>query len=58
MEEKRYPVDELVIYRNLRHEGLFRDMAALMGMGKKNGESGSAYSCAGRLVELARRVWF
>ena len=42
MEEKRYPVDELVIYRNLRHEGLFRDMAALMGMGKKNGESGSA----------------
>ena len=58
MEEKRYPVDELVIYRNLRHEGLFRDMAALMGMGKKNGESGSAYSCAGRLVELAAEYGF
>ena len=32
MEDKTFPVDELVIYRNLRYGELFKEMAALMGM--------------------------
>ncbi len=29
-------ISELVIYRNLKHEDLFEDMAGLMGLGKKD----------------------
>ena len=28
-------ISELVIYRNLKHEDLFEDMAGLMGLGKE-----------------------
>ena len=28
-------ISELVIYRNLKHEDLFEDMAGLMGLGRK-----------------------
>mgnify|MGYP000134551797 CR=1 FL=1 len=45
-------ISELVIYRNLKHEDLFEDMAGLMGLGKE-GQKADPFACAGELVELA-----
>ena len=45
-------INELVIYRNLKHEDLFEDMASLMGLGSSE-KKADAFGCAGQLVELA-----
>ena len=59
MEDKTFPVDELVIYRNLRYGELFKEMAALMGLGgREEGREPDPYSCAGQLVELAAEYGF
>ena len=59
MEDKTFPVDELVIYRNLRYGELFKEMAALMGLGGgEEGRKPDPYSCAGQLVELAAEYGF
>ena len=59
MEDKTFPVDELVIYRNLRYGELFKEMAALMGLGgREEGRKPDPYSCAGQLVELAAEYGF
>ena len=50
-------ISELVIYRNLKHEDLFEDMAGLMGLGKK-GQKADPFACAGELVELAVEYGF
>ena len=34
MDEKNVSIDQLVLYRNLKYGGLFREMAALMGAAK------------------------
>ena len=41
-------ISELVIYRNLKHEDLFEDMAGLMGLGKE-GQKADPFACAGEL---------
>ena len=38
-------ISELVIYRNLKHEDLFEDMAGLMGLGKE-GQKADPFACA------------
>lgn len=50
-------ISELVIYRNLKHEDLFEDMAGLMGLGKE-GQKADPFACAGELVELAVEYGF
>ena len=50
-------ISELVIYRNLKHEDLFEDMAGLMGLGKE-GQKADPFACAGELVELAVEYCF
>lgn len=50
-------ISELVIYRNLKHEDLFEDMAGLMGRGKE-GQKADPFACAGELVELAVEYGF
>ena len=50
-------ISELVIYRNLKHEDLFEDMAGLMGLAKE-GQKADPYACAGELVELAVEYGF
>ena len=50
-------ISELVIYRNLKHEDLFEDMAGLMGLGKE-GQKADPFVCAGELVELAVEYGF
>lgn len=50
-------ISELVIYRNLKHEDLFEDMAGLMGLGKE-GQKADPFGCAGELVELAVEYGF
>uniref|UniRef100_UPI003FEEDE23 ATP-binding protein n=1 Tax=Enterocloster sp. TaxID=2719315 RepID=UPI003FEEDE23 len=50
-------INELVIYRNLKHEDLFEDMAGLMGLGKE-GQKADPFACAGELVELAVEYGF
>lgn len=50
-------ISELVIYRNLKHEDLFEDMAGLMGLGKE-GQKEDPFACAGELVELAVEYGF
>ena len=50
-------ISELVIYRNLKHEDLFGDMAGLMGLGKE-GQKADPFACAGELVELAVEYGF
>lgn len=50
-------ISELVIYRNLKHEDLFEDMAGLMGLGKE-GKKADPFACAGELVELAVEYGF
>ena len=44
-------ISELVIYRNLKHEDLFEDMAGLMGLGKE-GQKADPFACAGELVQF------
>lgn len=50
-------ISELVIYRNLKHEDLFEDMAGPMGLGKE-GQKADPFACAGELVELAVEYGF
>ena len=50
-------ISELVIYRNLKHEDLFEDMAGLMGLGNSE-KKADAFACAGQLVELAVEYGF
>ena len=50
-------ISELVIYRNLKHEDLFEDMASLMGLGSSE-KKADAFGCAGQLVELAVEYGF
>ena len=50
-------ISELVIYRNLKHEDLFEDMAGLMGLGKE-GQKADPFASAGELVELAVEYGF
>ncbi len=50
-------ISELVIYRNLKHEDLFEDMAGLMGLGSGE-KKAEAFACAGQLVELAVEYGF
>ena len=50
-------ISELVIYRNLKHEDLFEDMAGLMGLGTSE-KKADAFACAGQLVELAVEYGF
>ena len=50
-------ISELVIYRNLKHEELFEDMACLMGLGNSE-KKADAFVCAGQLVELAVEYGF
>lgn len=50
-------INELVIYRNLKHEDLFEDMASLMGLGSSE-KKADAFGCAGQLVELAVEYGF
>ena len=50
-------ISEHVIYRNLKHEDLFEDMAGLMGLGKE-GQKADPFACAGELVELAVEYGF
>ncbi len=50
-------ISELVIYRNLKHEDLFEDMAGLMGLGSGE-KKADAFACAGQLVELAVEYGF
>ncbi len=50
-------ISELVIYRNLKHEDLFEDMAGLMGLGSGE-KKADAFVCAGQLVELAVEYGF
>lgn len=50
-------ISELVIYRNLKHEDLFEDMAGLTGLGKE-GQKADPFACAGELVELAVEYGF
>lgn len=50
-------ISELVIYRNLKHEDLFEDMAGLMGLGKE-GQKADPFACVGELVELAVEYGF
>lgn len=50
-------INELVIYRNLKHEDLFEDMAGLMGLGNSE-KKADAFACAGQLVELAVEYGF
>lgn len=50
-------ISELVIYRKLKHEDLFEDMAGLMGLGKE-GQKADPFACAGELVELAVEYGF
>ena len=50
-------ISELVIYRNLKHEDLFEDMAGLMGLGKE-GQKADPFACAEELVELAVEYGF
>ena len=45
-------IRELVIYRNLKHQTLFEQMAGLMGMSEEK-ESTDSFACAGQLIELA-----
>lgn len=45
-------INELVLYRNLEYRKLFEDVACLMGYASLR-EEPDAFSCAGRLVELA-----
>lgn len=50
-------ISELVIYRNLKHEELFEDMAGLIGLGNSE-KKADAFVCAGQLVELAVEYGF
>ena len=45
-------IKDLVIYRNLEHQELFRDIAHLMGYAQ-GGQEPDGASCGGRLTELA-----
>ena len=59
MDEKKVSIDQLVLYRNLKYGGLFREMAALMGAAKTGtGAEPDPFSCAGQLVELAAEYGF
>lgn len=50
-------ISELVIYRNLKYEELFEDMAGLMGLGNSE-KKADTFVCAGQLVELAVEYGF
>lgn len=50
-------ISELVIYRNLKHEDLFEDMAGLMGLGKRRTESRPVCLCR-RTGGTGSRIWF
>ena len=50
-------IRELVIYRNLKHQTLFEQMAGLMGMSEEK-ESTDSFACAGQLIELAAKYGF
>ena len=56
-EDEKLNINELVIYRNLKHEDLFEDMASLMGLGSSE-KKADAFGCAGQLVELAVEYGF
>ena len=59
MDEKNFSIDQLILYRNLKYGGLFREMAALMGAAKTGtGADSDPFSCAGQLVELAAEYGF
>ena len=45
-------IKDLVIYRNLEHQELFRDIAHLMGYAQ-GGQEPDGASCGGRLTEMA-----
>ena len=38
-------INELVIYRNLKHEDLFEDMASLMGLGSSEKKGRCLWLC-------------
>ena len=50
-------IKDLVIYRNLEHQELFRDIAHLMGYAQ-GGQEPDGASCGGRLTELAVKYGF
>ena len=50
-------IKDLVIYRNLEHQELFRDIAHLMGY-EQGGQEPDGASCGGRLTELAVKYGF
>lgn len=50
-------IRELVIYRNLKYQKLFEQMAGLMEMAEKD-ETADPCACAGQLVELAAKYGF
>ena len=50
-------INELIIYRNLEYQELFKDMAGLMGYADCDGRP-DAFHCAGQLVELAVNYGF
>lgn len=50
-------INELVIYRNLEHQELFREAACLMGYASCEVQP-DAFDCAGKLVELAVNYGF
>ena len=50
-------IKDLVIYRNLEHQELFRDIAHLMGYAQ-GGQEPDGASCGGRLAELAVKYGF
>ena len=50
-------IRELVIYRNLKHQKLFEQMAGLMEMGEM-AKGADPFACAGQLIELAAKYGF
>ena len=50
-------IKDLVIYRNLEHQELFRDIAHLMGYAQ-GGQEPDGASCGGRLTEMAVKYGF
>lgn len=50
-------IEELIIYRNLEHQELFRDAAALMGYAWE-AFTGDGSRCGGQLIELAVKYGF
>lgn len=50
-------ISELVIYRNLEHQELFREMSCLLGYAYMDREP-NFFSCGGKLMELAVKYGF